>query len=778
MHRILLSALLAIPPAALCQFAPPPGEALMSPKVACSELRGLTTYEFTVATAVATPEYCRVIGQILPEVQFEVDLPTSWNRRFLMTGNGGYAGTLGSPTRYARRGFATAATDTGHDASREPDAAFATNPQKLLDYAFRSLHTTAVTARRLITAYYGAGPSRSYFTGCSTGGRQALILAQRFPGDFDGIISGAPILDFTGTMLRFTCTAQALAAAPIPTSKLPFLAKRVYEQCDAKDGLADGVIDNPRNCGFAPARDLPRCAGGADDAQCFTAAQIGALEKIYGDVRSRGQRVFPGWPPGAEVIVDGRSGWTPWIVRDGAQTLGAAFAETFFRYMAFPEKDPAYNLARFDFEKDVSRLEAIHRILDATAPDLSGFRDRSGKLLMYYGWADQALNAQRGVEYYEEVTSRMGPTTPAFFRLFMVPGMFHCGRGPGTGTFDTLTPLIRWVEQGQAPEQILAAREVDGKTVRTRPLCPYTDRHIQGRRQHRRRRQLYLPGAQTVNLSRRCFLHSTGAAMVQAQQTSRETYYTQAKGIRIMPGAWRPHYPWEHIAWVSPPWPSQDYLWLDFPEAIFINRDLIFLSHINPAAPSLYHDLPRIEWRKVPGGIAFERKLPNGVRFGGSVIKQTETAVALELHLRNGTKQPLKRISLQTCAFLRGIREFADYTKDNKYVHLPKSGWTSFASQMPADQSGPYRVGWRHSGAPVADLPVMAAVSNAAPRLVAMTWHTSTLSLVSNPNHPCFHADPKFKDLAPGQSDSIRGHLIFFEGKLDDFDFAAQAKAL
>ncbi|MCC7498976.1 MAG: hypothetical protein IT160_15440, partial [Bryobacterales bacterium] len=186
-----------------------------------------------------------------------------------------------------------------------------------------------------------------------------------------------------------------------------------------------------------------------------------------------------------------------------------------------------------------------------------------------------------------------------------------------------------------------------------------------------------------MTYSRRAFLHAAGAVTLAAQQT----YDTQISGIRIFPGHWRPHYPWEQIAWISPPWPSQDYLWLDFPEAIFIDRQLIWVSHINPQALSIYPSFPRVPWKTVPGGIAFERTLPDNVRFGGSVTRHGKTAVALELHLHNGAKEPLKRISLQTCAFLRAIHEFADYTKANKYVHLPHAGWTSFANPIPPGES-------------------------------------------------------------------------------------------
>jgi len=473
-------------PRAVPQTAPAdPARALVAqePRRGCAELRGLTGYEFSIATAAlvpasaTAPEYCRVTGQILPEVRFEVSLPSAWNGRFYMTGNGGYAGEpLDSPQRArqrdtaVRRGLAFAITDTGHDAAAEPLATFAVHSQKLLDYAFRSLHVTAVTAKRVMEAYYGAAPTRSYFEGCSTGGRQALILAQRFPEDFDGIIAGAPVLNFTGTMVNYAACLQAMEANPIPYGKLAALASRIYQRCDGVDGLADGLIEDPRRCDFQPARDLPRCAEGSDAPDCFTQGQISTLERIYGDLYSQGRRIFPGWPVGAEIAgPDGRSGWDNWIVRrDGGRPIWALFAETFFRYMAFPQKDPDYSLAKFDLEKDPARLEWIHSVLDATDTDLARFRDRGGKLLMYFGWADPALNPRMGVEYYESVRERMGASTPEFFRLFMIPGMFHCGGGVGTSTFDLLGPLVEWVEKGVAPDRILASRVAQGKTVRTR----------------------------------------------------------------------------------------------------------------------------------------------------------------------------------------------------------------------------------------------------------------------------------------------------------------------
>lgn len=479
---------------------PPAGDTPLTPRIACADLRALTGYEFTIESATLAPAttdapaYCRVRGLIQPEIQFEVSLPAEWNRRFYMFGNGGYAGeSLEAPQRAGqrlgglRRGFVVAQTNTGHDAAAEPLGSFALNRQKLLDYAFRSLHTTAETGKRIAAAYYGERPTRSYFEGCSTGGRQALILAQRFPEDFDGIVAGAPVLNFSGTMVGYVRMAQALAEAPIPYGKLKTLAERIYAQCDEKDGLKDGLIDDPRRCDFRPARDLPKCADGADSAagsansansatsECFTAAQIGALEKIYGDVLSDDRRFFPGWPVGAEIAgPNGRSGWDNWIISErGQPTISVAFAESFFRFLAFPEKNPKYELGGFNFDRDVKRLEWIHGALDATDPDLSGFKKRGGKLLMYFGWADPALNAQMGVDYYESALAKMGPTTTEFFRLFMVPGMFHCGGGVGCGSFDKLTPVMQWVEQGIAPDRLIGSRIINGKTDRTRPLCPY-----------------------------------------------------------------------------------------------------------------------------------------------------------------------------------------------------------------------------------------------------------------------------------------------------------------
>jgi feruloyl esterase len=462
----------------------------LKPKAACAALVSQTGYEFSITTAVVVPaaggvpEFCRVTGLIQPDIQFEVSLPAVWNGRVYMIGNGGYAGEqLDAPPRVAAtraaltRGFATAQTNTGHEAAIEPLATFAVSRQKFLDYAYRAIHLTAVTAKRLAQVHYGIAPRRSYFNGCSTGGRQGLISAQRFPADFDGIVVGAPVLSFSGTMISYVHNQRALAAAPISVAKLKLLADAVYSKCDAVDGLKDGLIDDPRRCAFNPSNDLPRC-GAEGGGACFSAAEVAALEKIYGGVVRNGAPLIPGWPIGAEVgAQNAASGaWVPWMIAapDG-RPIETLFGETFFRYMAFGRSNPSYDWLTFSIDSDYDKLAPARAALDATDPDLSRFQARGGKILSYYGWADPALNPMMGVEYYESVLAKMGRPTTDFYRLFMVPGMFHCSGGVGTSTFDAVTPLIQWVERGIAPATIPASRIVDGKPVRTRPLCPYPE---------------------------------------------------------------------------------------------------------------------------------------------------------------------------------------------------------------------------------------------------------------------------------------------------------------
>jgi feruloyl esterase len=462
--------------------------AAKAPKLSCRDVRSLTGYDYAIDESTLVPakepvpEFCHVQGLIQPEVRFDLTLPRAWNGRLYMIGNGGFAGeNLQAAARVTRRdaalarGFAVVSTNTGHNSAREPLATFAASPQKLVDYAYRAVHVTAMTAKDLARAYYGTAPARAYFDGCSTGGRQGLISAQRFPDDFDGIIVGAPVLDFSGTMLFYAKLHQAARSAPRLVEKMPMVAAKVYEKCDALDGASDGLIEDPRGCRFDPSTDVPRCASVDADAACVTSEEVAAMQAVYGNVSVGGADRFPGFPVGAEAGAPGgpSSGWMPWIVTPEGKgmPISRTFMETFFKHMVTPGAEVDWTA--LELEKSPTILGPISTLLDATDPDLSRFRARKGKILMYFGWADPALNPLMGIRYYERVREAMGPSTTDFFRLFMMPGVFHCQGGPGPDRGDMITTLVRWVEQGTAPERILASKRQGEKITRTRPLCVY-----------------------------------------------------------------------------------------------------------------------------------------------------------------------------------------------------------------------------------------------------------------------------------------------------------------
>ena len=322
------------------------------PTMDCAPLGELTVPAYSILSATrfeasgGTASRCRVVGVLPPEIVFEVVLPDAWNGRILMTGNGGYAGT--SPDARGRRqrsariassGFVSVYTNTGHDREAEPLGSFAlNNRQKEIDYSFRAVRLTIQTAKELTTLYYGQPANYAYWQGCSTGGRQGLMAAQRFPKDFDGIVVGAPVLNFTDTQIWGAWNARALAETPLGLSKVESIAEAIYARCDELDGLKDGLLEDPRNCDFDPRRDLPQCEG-ESGGQCFSDAEVTVLEQIYGGVTSGGKPLFPGLPFGSEAKPPTgqrrTSGWNGWIIAEGRPSRQAVFAETFFRYMAF-----------------------------------------------------------------------------------------------------------------------------------------------------------------------------------------------------------------------------------------------------------------------------------------------------------------------------------------------------------------------------------------------------------------------------------------------------------
>jgi hypothetical protein len=440
-----------------------------------------------IPAADGVPEHCRVSGMIAPEVKFELNLPNAWNRRFYMHGNGGFAGeNPESGPRPAiranalKQGFVAVQTNTGHDAQAEPIASFAADYAKQVDYAFRAVHMTVAESKKIVAAYYGRAPAYSYWDGCSTGGRQGLISAQRFAADFDGILAGAPVLNFVDTVTQSLWNGQVLAETPVSLAKLKLVADAAYARCDARDGLKDGLIDDPRKCDFDPARDVKQCAAGQDGDDCLTSAQSAAVKKVHEGLKVNGKATHFGYPVGAEATgfsftAGGTmtSGWDMWLTpRAGQKSNQHAYGDSFVRYWSSPA-NPSMDPAKFDFDKDMAKFADARTLLNATDPNLYSFRARGGKLLMYFGWADTALPPLMGIDYYEKAVAANGADTPDFFRLFMVPGMFHCRGGVGPDRLDGLTALINWVENGTAPATITASQMADGKLVRTRPLCPY-----------------------------------------------------------------------------------------------------------------------------------------------------------------------------------------------------------------------------------------------------------------------------------------------------------------
>lgn len=425
--------------------------------------------------ALKLPAFCRVSAVSKPapdsEIHFEVWLPEpdpagkgTWNGKFQGTGNGGYSGALdfAAMQKALDEGYATAGSDTGHSGG---DLKFATgHPAKIDDWGWRAVHTMTEGAKLIVHAHYGRFADEAYFTGCSTGGHQALMEAQRFPGDYDGIVAGDPGNDRVRLNMGFLWSWLAFYKDPasnLPASKLSLINKAALAACDAADGIRDGIISEPLRCRFDPGTLLCK---GADSADCLTAPQVAAVRKVYEGAKNprTGEQLFAGWVRGSEL------GWAAYFV---GHTEPARV--DFWRYWVFG--DPSWDPRSFDFDKDAAFADAAMSGVVANDPDLRAFQARGGKLLMYSGWADPVVPPGDVVRYYEAAQKAAGGAakTRTFARLFMVPGMGHCQGGAGPATFDALGALDAWVTHGAAPERILASHAVNGTVDRTRPLCPY-----------------------------------------------------------------------------------------------------------------------------------------------------------------------------------------------------------------------------------------------------------------------------------------------------------------
>lgn len=437
------------------------------------------------APVTPLPAFCRVAAVAGTEIRFEIWMPEQWNNKLLAVGNGGLAGSISynAMVKPLRRGYATSSTDTGHVGSSQDGDWALGHYQRVFDFADRAVHVMAQADQAILRAYYGAAPRHSYFNGCSQGGHQAFIAAQRYPNDFDGIIAGDPANNWTRHYVGgHLWDSLALEGdAYIPPSKIPLIAAAVNEACDALDGIKDGVLNDPRRCHFDPATLLCKSA---DSAGCLTAAQVGAVKKLWTGLRTaEGDQVYPGLMPGGEA---GPGGWAAWITGSAPGTgLHARLGIPFLKFAVF--ENPAWDYRSFRFEShdgfdtDIDFTDAkLGAIFNATDPDLLAFKARGGKLIHYHGWSDPDIPPGNSINYYESVVKLMGRggvhglrDTQQFYRLFMVPGMQHCGGGPGSSIFDMIEPLEQWVEHGIAPDKVIASHETNGNVDRTRPLCPF-----------------------------------------------------------------------------------------------------------------------------------------------------------------------------------------------------------------------------------------------------------------------------------------------------------------
>lgn len=449
----------------------------------CAQLTTLKLPDIRITEAVQVPAaatgavrapHCKVEGVVGSEIRFTLLLPDRWNGKFFMGGGGGFVGSIqNSALTTVNDGYATAGTDTGHQGG-VTDASWALNDlERRVNFGYLGVHRTAEASKAIVASYYGRSSSRSYFTGCSRGGGQAFMEAQRFPADFDGIIAGAPAYDWTGLAAQSISNSQAVFPDPaklgtpmFTLDELKTVEARILDACDANDGVKDGVLDDPRQCRF-DIGTLPLADG-----------KKAALRKLYAATTNHEGEIYPPQPFGGEGQA---AGWPAWITGGGpvagpnGPTLRFAFGTQIVKYLVF--NDPNWDYSTYDLSRWKRDMALAATVLNATSPDLSAFKSRGGKLILWHGWADAALTPLASIRYHEQVHAR-DASAREYFRTFMLPGVLHCAGGNGPDSVDWPSAIVNWVENGQAPERVIARKVANGALSRSRPLCPYPQKAV------------------------------------------------------------------------------------------------------------------------------------------------------------------------------------------------------------------------------------------------------------------------------------------------------------
>ena len=426
---------------------------------------------------ILTAPFCRLEGVIGNEIAFELYLPANWNGRFLMSGNGGFAGSFqNNLVDYVSQGYAVASTNTGHTGSPIQAEWALNNMERQLNFGHLAVHRTTVVAKSLLNTAYCQPPSFNYFLGCSRGGGQALMEAQRYPDDYDGIVCGAPAFDWPAVGAKGISIAQKNYTDPknpnkpvITSDNLKLLQDIVCKQCDLADGLGDCVLNEPNNCRI-DLNQLPRCPGDTASANCFTTAQIEALKTIFEPLVVGNKLVYPAYPPGLEAVDGGIDLWIAGTNPMMKPSLHHFFANGIFKYLVM--NDPNWDFRQYSFNNFEAETRYAAGYLNATQTNYSAFEKSKGKMILYHGWNDPALSANATIQHYE-AAMKQHPNLASFMRLFLMPGVLHCAGGPGADNVDYVQLIRNWVEKDQAPERVIFTKKEKDKTVMTRPVYPY-----------------------------------------------------------------------------------------------------------------------------------------------------------------------------------------------------------------------------------------------------------------------------------------------------------------